>query len=341
MNLVIAGASGLEHIGRHLSSAADQLGISHRFVDVSDAYRGSFVTRKVQWHLCGRRPARLLPFSNKVLNACRSDARYLITIGLAPLTSRCINKLSRSGIITINFLTDDPWNPAHSAKWFLEALPKYDIVFTPRIANIQDLRAVGCKRVEYLPFGYAADLHVPAARSAGSCDVFFAGGADQDRIEWISSLAEAGIDVGLYGGYWNRFSNTRRLARGFVHPAQLNRYVAGARLCLCLTRKANRDGHSMRSFELAAMKACMVVERTDEHLSLFGHNRECVVYFSDRQELLNVVRGLLSDENERIRLSHAAYRLITKNKHTYSDRLRQMLARTNIGITESKDIVAV
>jgi hypothetical protein len=52
------------------------------------------------------------------------------------------------GIKRFNFLTDDPFNRAHYAPWFLKALPDYDVVFSPRRANIQDLLNAGCPRVE-------------------------------------------------------------------------------------------------------------------------------------------------------------------------------------------------
>jgi len=238
----------------------------------------------------------------------------------------------KAGVVTANFLTDDPWNPAHRAPWFLTALPHYDFVFTPRRANMNDLELAGCKKVEYLAFAYGEELHFPSDRPAADCDVFFAGGADADRLPWISTLIRAGINVGLYGGYWNTFEETRRHARGLIPPDQLNRFVSGARVCLCLVRKANRDGHCMRTFELAAMKACMLVERTQEHVDLFGPEAESVTYFESPSELVVKVRWLLANSKERTRLAESVYNRITTGAHTYTDRLNQMLAHLQIPV---------
>ncbi|MBV8570274.1 MAG: glycosyltransferase [Acidobacteriaceae bacterium] len=232
--------------------------------------------------------------------------------------------------MTANFLTDDPWNPAHYAHWFLEALPAYDFVFTPRRANIDDLRRSGCNAVEYLPFGYADDVHAPAQQALGDCDVFFAGGADPDRVRWISALTRAGLNVSLYGGYWRSFPQTKRLAKGFAPPEQLSQFVAGARICLCLVRAANRDGHSMRTFELAAMRACMLVERTPEHTELFGSEGQSVLYFSGEAELLHNIRLLLASPGERYRLAESVHLRITAGKNKYSDRLAHMLETINM-----------
>jgi spore maturation protein CgeB len=47
----------------------------------------------------------------------------------------------------VNYLTDDPFNPAHQASWFLDELPEYDRVFSTRHANMSDLQNAGCKYI--------------------------------------------------------------------------------------------------------------------------------------------------------------------------------------------------
>ncbi|MBV8553061.1 MAG: glycosyltransferase [Acidobacteriaceae bacterium] len=336
VNVVLAGMAGVEHVGAHLQDAASRLGIPLTFLNTEEAYEGNFVKRKFDWHFRGHLPTRLGWFSDRAITACQEGAAYLITTGLAPVERRALREIRKIGVTSANFLTDDPWSKSHRAPWFLKALPEYDIVFTPRRANIADLQAAGCRSVEYLPFAYAEDLHVPATRPATACDVFFAGGADSDRLPWIAALIRAGMDVGLYGGYWTGYGETRRCARGFVSPRQLNGLVAGARLCLCLVRKANRDGHAMRSFELAAMKACMLVERTAEHLCLFGTEGESVVYFTTTAEMLEKAHWLLSDPTERKRLAESAYRRITGGGQTYTDRLQHMLSKLNLKVLPRK-----
>ncbi len=327
MRLIIAGVSGVEHVGRHLrAAAARRPELELRFFDTSEAYRGPLLIRKIKWHLHGKRPAALYPFSEQVLNACLAGADCLLSTGIAPLTRETLVRARDAGVSTVNFLTDDPWNPAHHAKWFLDALPEYHAVFTPRRANIKDLQNAGCRYVEFLPFAYAPDMHTPSDTPQGNCDVFFAGGADRDRLPWISALMDANLDVALYGRYWGRYRPTRRLARGIAPATRLNRLAASARVCLCLVRRANRDGHVMRSFELAAMKSCMLVERTDEHIEMFGADRESVVYFDSKQEMVQKAKALLSNPAERTRLANAVYQRITAGRHTYAHRLTRVLA---------------
>jgi hypothetical protein len=140
------------------------------------------------------------------------------------------------------------------------ALPAYDAVFTARHANIEDFRSCGVRNIHYLPFAYDPDVHRPWPENmpAGApSDVLFVGGCDGDRLPLISAIIDAGLDVALFGGYWNRHSKTRSHWRGIADQDTIRAASAATRVCLCLVRRANRDGHVMRSFEAAAIGGCI------------------------------------------------------------------------------------
>jgi hypothetical protein len=255
----------------------------------------------------------------------------LVSTGIAPLDAKALRSINALGIRTINFLTDDPWNDAHRAPWFMEAVTQYDIVFTPRTANLDDLQSAGCRRVKHLPFGYAPDVHFPdpprteSEHTRFDADVIFAGGADADRIAWMAPLIAAGFRVALYGGYWDRHAQTRSSARGMADAATLRKAIGGGAVALCLVRQANRDGHSMRSFEVPAIGACMLVEDTGEHRQIFGEPGGAVEYVASPDAAVERVGGLLCDRDERRRLNQSVHSLITSGHHTWSDRLKTML----------------
>jgi spore maturation protein CgeB len=328
--LVLVGDARPEHIGTHFLHAGRELGLTIHFAEVREA-RGSSIMRRIGWHLAGRRPGRLGQFSRRVLDIC---ARYkpdvLLTTGFAPVTAGSLNRIGSLGIYRINYLTDDPWNPAQHAPWFLQALKEYDEVLSTRRANMGDLGTLGCKRVGYLPFGFAPDLYFPEhlspeRNSELETDIMFAGGADTDRLPYITALAGAGFHVGLYGMYWERFAETRELARGFQSPTIVRAAVAAAKVVLCLVRRANRDGTCMRTFEVPAVGACMLVEKTGEHLDLFGPEGQAVLYFDNIPEMIEKTRWLLDHPTERERLNAAAHRLIVGGEHTYRDRLAAII----------------
>jgi spore maturation protein CgeB len=114
-------------------------------------------------------------------------------------------------------------------------------------------------------------------------------------------------------------------------PDELVALTAAAKVNLCLVRRANRDGHVMRSFEIAAIGGCMLVEDTSEHREIFGCDGDCVVYFRTPVEAATLAKALLGDIREQGRLRAALRARVRAGKHTYRDRLMAMLG----GLTET------
>jgi spore maturation protein CgeB len=110
-----------------------------------------------------------------------------------------------------------------------------------------------------------------------------------------------------------------------VLDSELRAAVGGAKVNLCMGRAANRDGHAMRSFELPAMRACLLVEDTAEHREIFGADDVCVSYYANRDDLVVKARALCSDSTRRERLAAAAHAKICDGSNTYAARLRAML----------------
>jgi spore maturation protein CgeB len=330
-SLVIVGNPEPVHVGAHFLEAAQALSLEVDFLDSRRAFDGSRWSKRINWWLRGRRPTRLHEFSAQVLETCcRSRPGVLLAIGMAPLDSEVLRELARLGVRRCNYLTDDPWNPAHRAPWFFESLGLYDHVFSTRRANLADLRTHGCAKVSYLPFAYSPSLHGAGEQNGEQtqtvgADLIFAGGADPDRVPYLAACIKAGFRVQIHGGYWERYPATRNHTDGIADPVVLRKAISRAKVSLCLVRRANRDGHVMRTFELPALGVCMLTEDTDEHRDFFGVDGENVVYFRTPEEAVDRLRWLITHDHERARLAASAHQLIVKGKNTYSDRLETIL----------------
>lgn len=271
-------------------------------------------------------------FSKHVVDVCREfKPKWVLATGLAPIEFSVLREIGNLQIERLNYLTDDPWNPAHFAPWFMQTLACYDRVFSPRRANMESLSKHGCRVVSYLPFAYAPDVHFRGTDNfAGphdhTSDVIFAGGADRDRVPVMTALIGAGFRVALYGGYWDRYKTTRDFHYGQVGAERLREVFRESKISLCLVRRANRDGHVMRSFEIPAMGGCMLTEDTEEHREMFGAEGETVLYFNSILEMLDKARWLLDHDKERARLAAAAHGRIINGRNTYQDRLEAILA---------------
>jgi spore maturation protein CgeB len=156
--------------------------------------------------------------------------------------------------------------------------------------------------------------------------VAFIGGADAQRVELLAPLLATDLHCQLYGGLWERFAPTRRYARGMVLDRDYRLAVSGARVNICMGRLANRDGHAMRSYELPAMGAALVVEDTSEHRAMFGAEEATVLYYQTAANLAAQVARLCADEVLRARLASAVMQRVASKDNTYAARLRALLS---------------
>ncbi|MGV8840412.1 MAG: CgeB family protein [Bauldia sp.] len=324
--LIIVGQAGGSNVGASLFRAAALVGALDRavFSDIGEANGGPALLRALAWRLFDRRPQRQGQYIRSLIETCRRErARYLIATGPS-LTKGSLIALKSLGVTTLNYSTDDPWNPSVKSKWHLNALPYYDVVATPR-RNVADFLVIGCKRVHVVPFAFDETLITVREPLSAGPDVLFVGGADADRVAFVARFS-ARMPISVVGGYWSRADIADVVNLGHRSTEDVAALTKAARVNLCLVRRANRDGHVMRTYEMAATGAAMVVEDTPDHRALFGPEGEAVLYFRTPEEAAAKARALLADEALRLRLRTAAQRRVVSGGNTYRDRLATMLA---------------
>jgi spore maturation protein CgeB len=329
MRVLIVGNPLEYHVGGHLLAAARSLGWEAEVADLRDSKSSNPWINRICHHGLGKRPARLKTFGHAVVRGCGEfHPDFVMTTGLAPLSVDAMQQIRAMGIKLVNFLTDDPWNPSNTATFFWDCLGEYDLVANPRQANLEQLRDRGCRRVEYLPFGYNPDYHfieqnpTPEEVKRFGSEVAILGAADADRVPLARALAAANMDLALYGGFWDRYPDLKRFHRGFVFGRDLRLAVQLAKCHVCMGRMANRDGHAMRSVEFPAMGACLLVEDTAEHRVLYGSPGETVLYWQNEATLVTQAATIVGDQELSQYLRNSLYtRMVVNGKHTYADRL--------------------
>lgn len=327
--VLLVGNRGGTNVGGSFERAAVGLGIKVGLVESMAAMEGNRWLRTILWHCGGHRPIRLKEFSAALVSTCREMRPcVLISTGVSPITEEALAQIRRMGTVCANYLTDDPWNPAHHAEWFIDALRAYDHVFTTKRSHMSDLLRVTNGEVAYLRFGYDPALFFPErARLGADADIVFAGGADKDRIPYMASLIKAKLSLKLYGSYWEKYRTTKGWTRGQIGVEQLRRELASSRVALCLVRRANRDDHCMRTFEVPAVGTCMMTEDTAEHRTLFGEEGHATMYFGSPEEAAEKALFLVRNERERTRLGTRIHEVVTNGWHTYRDRLTELLKK--------------
>jgi glycosyltransferase involved in cell wall biosynthesis len=292
--------------------------------------------RRAAYRLLGRLPLARWRLNQDLLKkALEFRPDVVLVVKGALVARRTLQRIKKeTGAVLVNYATDDPWNPAASTRDVIDAIPYYDLYACTKRAIIPDVLAAGCPRATFVPFGYKPAVHYPeqpttaAERARFGSDVVFIGGCDADRVPYFEALVRSLPDVRLhlYGGYWDRHRVLRRYHRGFALGRDYRLALGGAKIALALVRRANRDEHAMRSFEIPACGGFMLAERTGEHLEWFEEGREAA-YFGSPDELVEKVCYYLSRDDERRRIAEAGWRKVTAGWATYKARLVDILDR--------------
>ena len=202
------------------------------------------------------------------------------------------------------------------------SIPLYDLHFTYNLEIQRQLDALGC-RTALLPFGYdiADSLYEACGQQEEIVKACFLGNPDQDRAMFIEGLAQAGVEIDVYGHSWEKFVKHPGIT---VFPPVygddfwkvLRRY----RVQLNLMRKHNEDSHNMRSFEIPGVGGIMLAPDTREHRLFFEDGKE-VFLFTGAADCADQVRRLLNlspESAKEIRMAARARSL--KGGYSYKDR---------------------
>src|SRR5271167_387323 len=236
------------------------------------------------------------------------------------------------GAMLVNWATDDPFNRADNSRELLNSIPLYDLYVCTKRDIMDDVRRAGCANVAYVQFGYKPEVHFPEApetdeeRDRFACDVMFAGGCDAHRTAYFEALVRAmpAVNLRLYGSYWERVRTLRQYARGFAVGRDYRLAVGGAKIAANLVRRANRDDHVMRTFEIPACGGFMLTEKSATHDELFAEDNEAV-FFDSPEDFVARVHSYLVRDEARANIAAAGYRKITEGHNTYGDRLAEII----------------
>jgi hypothetical protein len=272
----------------------------------------------------------------RILNAMRlSGARYIVVADGKSVSAReaelCRQLAAERGGGVAQYLCDDPFAPAYARTDWKSGLHHYDVVFSTKRQIMGDVRSAGVSDVRFLWFGFDPWLHasraeVPHVPGHYMCDVAFAGACDRDRVPMFQVMRTRASELSLrlYSSTWGRIPALRDCARPAVYGMDYCYAMLAAHMCPCLVRRANRDGHVMRTFELLAMGCFMIAERTEEHQELLSEDQQCAMWDTE-EELADKCLWYASRPRERERIAARGFEMARAGQHTYLDRVIHVL----------------
>ena len=242
----------------------------------------------------------------------------------------------------ILFSLDDPTG-ARDGKRFASlnaALDQYDLVTAVRDESSIELSKCGCRRVIRIWRMYDEIVHSPEGLSVSdvnpySSEVCFIGTwmRHEGRDTFLLALIASGVNISIWGGRWHKSPYWKQIRPYWRGDALTGKdYVAainGAKVCLGLLSKGNRDLHTQRSMEIPFAGGLLCAERTTEHMQLYKEDEEAV-FWSDAQECAEKCLDLLANPEKRERIRQAGMRRVRENKVGNEDVSRQILSAVAI-----------
>ena len=241
-------------------------------------------------------------------------------------------KYKRPKCLVVGYSPDDMYARHNQSPQFLEHLSFYDIFFTTKSYNVNELSLLGCRKVVFVNNAFDPNTHKPMIltekeRKLYGGAVGFIGSYERDRAKSMYKLAKNGINVRIWGQGWQRclYRNSNLiLEKRPLWSSEYSKAICSFDINLCFLRKINRDLQTTRSVEIPACGAFMLAERTSEHLMLFEEGKEAE-YFSSDEELIEKVKYYLNHPEERIRIAIAGRERCLKSGYSYYDRMKEMI----------------
>jgi len=235
--------------------------------------------------------------------------------------------------ITVSVHPDDIAQNVNVSSRYLRSIPVYDVHFTHREVNIEDLKRAGARRVLRTWFTYDEKIHRPMTLGEGDRErlggiLGFVGGYEADRAAAMKRLADSGLGVRIWGvGRWRKVTGTSprlRIENMPLWDADYAKAVCAFDINLGFLRKLNRDQHTTRSFEIPACGGFLLAERTEEHLELYCEGKEAE-FFSSSEELIDKARFYIEHPDVRGQIARAGLARCIRNGADNQTRLKEMI----------------
>lgn len=244
-----------------------------------------------------------------------------------------ISWIKAQGIKVCNYNPDHPFifsgrgsgnsNVTNSIKLF-------DNYFSYANDVVGKLKKQGVKST-LIPFGFDSDgfNYEPLTEENELMKVCFLGNADNERVHFLNSLAEMGVEIDVYGENWKRYKlNDKIICNSAKYGQQFWNVLQCYAVQLNLLRPHNLRTHNMRSFDIPGAGGIMLAPNTPDHSNFFKPNEE-IFLFNDVRDAFQKIEEILGlTFSDRLRIREAA-----RNKavrlHSYNSRIKELLKEVN------------
>lgn len=248
-----------------------------------------------------------------------------------------VKLLSQTGAKLVSYNHDDATGKRDGRRFdsLLKSLALYNVCVVVRSENIPEYQRLGAQKVLHVWRSYDEVMHAPfqirnEIPNEFRSDVAFIGTwiRGEGRDQFLLDLVNRGIPVSIWGGRWKKSSLWAQLKACYRGENLSGRdYVAaiqGAKVCLGMLSKGNRDLHTTRSMEIPYAGGVLCAERTSEHMELYEDGVEAV-FWDDVNECASQCRRLLGDDAWRESVRSAGMTRVRASHRGHEDVCRVIL----------------
>jgi spore maturation protein CgeB len=360
MRILYLGEIGPGQTALMRMRALERLGHSVLGVHTSEPWkRAAWATRQLQ-----RRTHRGSVVNKINATILRSAREFKPAVVWADkqefLRAETVQELRRLGARTVHFTPD----PYFSLDWkrtrlMDEAMRAFDALVYCKSYERSQYESLGTLSV-YMPLGYCDEVHRPLASDDArwKCTVGFLGGWEPRREELLRAVIAAGVDLKIWGGYWEflrdgkwtprrhiilrqlagkkefHFHRDESLSRahqgGEVYADDYARALTGSEIGLGFLRKVCPDQHTTRTFEIPACGSMLLADRTNEHQEFFEEGTEAE-FFDSCEELVDKVKFYGKNASARKAVAERGYQRCRESGYAYVYRLKVAFEVVNKG----------
>ena len=331
------------YYGVYRLRALQRLSLNHVAALDTDLFPGpAGIVGKLQFRLqVGKWVERL---NHAVFQAAeREGVTVLLCDKVLSLWPDTLRHLRQSGVITVDYVNDNPFGPRRDPGWrlFRKAIPEFDLHAVPRISSVIDFRNHGAREVTEIRFTYEPSIHFPpeqapaAEKWSDSCrdrKVSFIGTPYDNRGDFLTKLWRDDVPVDVSGSrpHWEAALPADAFAAifrsGALYGDAYREAIWRSRINLAFVTHSNRDQVAHKSFEITACGGFLLAERTPQHLACFREDEEAV-FFSDFEECRAKIERYLNDEPARAAIAAAGQRRAWTSGYDNDSMLRRLLSR--------------
>lgn len=229
----------------------------------------------------------------------------------------------RRGCAIVHYCTDDLLG-RHAHSWLhRRGIARDDVYLTTNRHNVAELR----DRYGVTAFraGMGHDPVLLALRPTprrGAAAVVYVGHWEPHTERGLLALRAAGVEVGVWGSNWHKARDRSLRQARFLPHAEYAATIAGSRIALGFLSRWNRNDSTGRSFEVPALGAFLLAERTAEHEFVYGDGTGAAL-FSTPAELVEKARHYLAHPEERAAVAAAGHARLKAAGYSWADHMRR------------------